>query len=1046
MSDMHHDHKEHQDAVTEPGKILYNSGYWKTLDQWNAQNEQNPELLKELAETEFKSSPLRDGSLTEADQDSGFARRDFLKLMGASLAMASAGCIRRPVQKIIPYNKAVEEVTFGVPNYYTSASFDGMESLGLLVKTREGRPIKIDGNPEHPLNRGASSARAQAFVLSVYDPDRLKGPKKNLLNKEKANRDTIGITWENADKEVVAALQKSMGATVLLTGGIASPSYKAAINEFCAGFKAKHVSWEPLHTEDVREGQKAAYGEDSAPFYKFDKAKVIVSIDADFLGTWISPTAFNRDFSAGRRDPSGMSKLIVFDSGYSLAGANADMRVQIKPSQQVTVAMALAHALVVKKGYSKFAGNGAVKAALEPFAGTAAGFGLTEAALEQMADDLWKNKGQSLIVAGGLQTQTAHAKELQIAVSFLNSALENDGTTVLPQAGFTAKASARAMTELIADMKAGKVKTLIITGVNPGYALASEAGFAEAVKSVGTVVYTGDRMDETALYANYVLPDNHALESWGDVEAVEGVYSIQQPTIRPMYDTREVQMSLINWAKAAKVAGKRSNAAETYYDFVRGIWKDEVQSKVGHSAGFENFWEEALQKGVVSSGRLAKSSAARSFKTDALSTVKKTDVSGMELVLYPTVALGDGTFANVSWLQELPDPVTKICWDNYACVSLKTADGLHLKEGDIVKLTVSGKTLDLPVHIQPGLHNEVIAVAVGYGRTAAGKVGTGVGSNAYTLMKVDGGTVVASGQTVTLEKTGARTRLACVAGNNSMEGRKIVAETTLQDYLKDKHSNNHRPESFSLWSGHAYNGKKWGMAVDLNTCTGCSACMIACQAENNIPVVGKKYVLEGREMHWIRIDRYFTGDPANAGTVFQPVMCQQCDNAPCETVCPVLATVHNSEGLNDMAYNRCVGTRYCSNNCPYKVRRFNWFNFTGKVEQPLNQQYNPDVTVRMRGVMEKCSFCVHRIKYARNQARLDNREMKEGDVKTACEQACPSSAIIFGDINDKNSAVGKIFREEPRAYGLIEEFNAAPVVRYLTKIRNTDKLKEGGHV
>ena len=1045
MSDMHIENQN--EAQENPSKVLYSSGYWKTLEQWTEQNEglnsdETPDM-KTLAETEFMSSPLREEALKAEDQDAGFARRDFLKLMGASLAMASAGCIRRPVEKIIPYNKGVEEITFGVPNFYTSSSFDGVEALGLLVKTREGRPIKIEGNPEHPLNQGSTSARAQASVLSLYDPDRLKGPRKNLLNKEKTNRDTISINWDKADEEVVAALQKSPGQNVLLTGAVVSPSYRSLIAEFSQGFKAQHVAWEPLLNEDLREGQKASYGEDSSPYYKFEKAKVIVSVDADFLGTWLAPTSFNRDFSAGRKSPEGMSKLIVFESGYSLTGANADFRVMIKPSKQVAVVMSLAHTLIVKKSLTKYAGNASVKAALEPFANSAAGLGVSDEVLGRLADDLWKHKGKSLVVAGGLQTQTTQGKALHIAVNFLNSALENDGETVLPQASFTAKSSNKAIVDLVESMKAGKVQVLLIHGVNPIYSLPHDSGFAEALKSVPMVVYAGDRIDETGRMANLVLPDNNAFENWGDSDAVEGVYSLQQPTIRPLYDTRCFQQSLMNWAKAGKVAGHKSAGTETYYDYVRTIWKDEVQSKVGGSGPFESFWEACLQKGVMQNGRLQKSSSARNFKLEALKEVTKSDQDGMELVLYPTIALGDGTYANISWLQELPDPVTKICWDNYAMVSLKTAEGLKLKEGDILKLTVGSKTLQIPVHIQPGLHNQVIAVAVGYGRTAAGKVGTGVGSNAYSLMKVEGARFIASGLTVTVAKTSEATKLACVAGNNTMEGRKIVAEATLSEYLKEKSAHNKRPESFSLWSGHAYNGHKWGMAVDLNTCTGCSACMVACQAENNIPVVGKKYVLQGREMHWMRIDRYYTGDPANAQTVFQPVMCQQCDNAPCETVCPVLATVHNSEGLNDMAYNRCVGTRYCSNNCPYKVRRFNWFNFTGKVEQPLNQQYNPDVTVRIRGVMEKCTFCVHRIKYARSKARIENREMVDGEVKTACQQACPSQAIIFGDLNSKESEVGQIFRHEPRAYGLIEEFNAAPSVRYMTKIRNHE---EGGHV
>jgi molybdopterin-containing oxidoreductase family iron-sulfur binding subunit len=1042
-----HDHNHKVDA-SESGAVEIANRYWSSLAQWA----DDPEFQK-MKDQEFKSSPLRDADLTEADQDGGWARREFLKLMGASLAMASTACIRRPVQKIIPYNKAPEEVTFGIPNYYTSAYFDGSEAIGLLVKTREGRPIKIEGNPHHPLSLGATSARAQASVLSLYDPDRLAGPKKNLLNKLRTNRDTISTTWEDADKEIVSQLSK--GGVVVLTGALASPSARALVSEFAQGFKAKHVQWEAVAYEEIREGQKASYGEEVVPYYHFEKAKVIVSVDADFLGTWIAPTIFTRQFSSARKDPATMSKLVAFDSGYSLTGANADVRVKIKPSQQVDVVMGLAHEIVVKNNSSKFAGNSSAKSALGQYSDVATKLGISKELFSRVASDLWKNKGQSLVVAGGLQTQTAQAVELQIAVNFLNSVLENDGVTVDGHAGFTGlKASNKAIFSLIEDMKSGSVKTLIINGVNPFYILSDSLQFHEACQKVGLVVYTGDRIDETGQAAQYVLPDNNPMESWGDLEVADGVYSIQQPTLRPLNDTRSFQLSLMTWAKAAKVGGKRISSSETYYDYVRNVWKDEIHPKAGKSASFENFWDQALQTGVVDSGKQSRTSGARAFRAEALNSIKSNSTaSGLELVLYPSIAIGDGRLANIAWLQELPDPVSKICWDNYASISIATAEKLKLKEGYLAELSIGDKKVKIPLHIQPGLHDDVVAVAIGYGRTAGGKVANGVGVNAYSWIKASKTSFVASGLAVELKPTGEDYKLACVAGNNSMEGRKIVAEATLAEYLKDKAANNHRHHTFSIWSGHQYNANKWGMAVDLNSCTGCSACMVACQSENNIPVVGKKYVMQGREMHWIRLDRYFVGDPANAETVFQPVMCQQCDNAPCETVCPVLATVHSNEGLNDMAYNRCVGTRYCSNNCPYKVRRFNWFNFTGSVDKNLALQYNPDVTVRPRGVMEKCTFCVQRIKFGRNQARLETRELKDGDIKTACEQVCPAGAITFGDLNDPTSRVAKIFKDEPRSYGLLEEFNAAPAVRYLTKIRNNDQEtrfsqgedKKGGH-
>jgi MoCo/4Fe-4S cofactor protein with predicted Tat translocation signal len=1021
MSDTHshHDH-DHNDHAPQASKR--DSRYWLSLEQYT----QDPEFQK-IAEKEFMSSPLQ-----EEDGQDGFARRDFLKLMGASIAMASAaGCIRRPVQKIVPYNKQPEEVTFAASNLYTSTYFDGSEALGLLVKSRDGRPLKIEGNPKHPLNKGATSVRAQAHILALYDPERVQGPQRNLLNKSKSNRDTISAKWEEIDDAVVKQLAK--GGVAVLTGSINSPSTRAVVGDFCQGFGAKHYVWEPLAHEEIREGRKASYGDDSVPFYRFDQAKVIVSIDADFLGTWLMPTTFTRQFSAGRKDIQNMSKLVVFDSNYSLTGANADVRVRIKPSQQITAVMGLAYAVAQKLGAAK-------PTALEPFANAAAELKMEPALMAKLADDLVANKGKSLVVAGGLPTLTAQARELQIAVNYLNSILGNEGATI--EAGIPGlTASYQDMAELTDSLNKGHIKTVIIHGCNPAYSLAAGAGFTEALKKASMVLYTGDRNDETGHQADYIIPDHHALESWGDNEIGKGLFSVHQPTMRPMYDTRSFQLSLMSWAFSANKGPKRLTTYETFYDYLRSVWKEEIYPKAGKGQSFEEFWDTALQDGVV--GTLA-SGSSKSFKTDALSSVKPVKSEGFELVLYPTVALGDGSLSNIAWLQELPDPVTKICWDNYVSMSIATADKMKAKEGTMMELKVNGKTVQLPTHIQPGLHDDVLAVPVGYGRTAAGKVGNGVGLNAYELVAFDKGQPVFSGAKVEMKSTGHKYDLANPQGHHSMEGRQIVVEATLNEYMKDKSAGQHKHHIFSIWSGHQYNGHKWGMAVDLNSCTGCNACVIACQSENNVPVVGKKYVIQGREMAWLRIDRYYVGDPANAEAVFQPLMCQHCDNAPCETVCPVAATVHSSEGLNDMVYNRCVGTRYCSNNCPYKVRRFNWFNYAKLIEKPTHLALNPDVTVRVRGVMEKCSMCVHRIKEGKNTAKIEKRELKDGDIKTACQQVCPADAIVFGDMNDQNSKLSQMFKD-PRTYSLLEEFHAAPNVRYMSKIRNNGQATRASH-
>lgn len=1035
MSEMHHDHDENELAMKKAlrPQVERDNKYWLSLEQWK----NDPEFMK-MAETEFQSSPLR-----EKDDEGGWARREFLKLMGASIAMASAGCIRRPVQKIVPYNKQPEEVTLGIANYYSSAFFDGSDGLGVLVKTREGRPIKIEANPGHPFSISGLSIRSQASLLKMYDPERLKGPQRNLFNEKKSNSQVVDVNWEELDKKVVEQLKK--GDVVLLTGAIASPATRAVIGDFAQGFKAKQVVWEAFSNEEVREGQKASYGDDVVPAYRFDKAKMIVSIDADFLGTWISPTAFTNQFVNGRKDIKNMNRLVSFDSNYSLTGANADIRMKIKPSQQLDVVMGLLHEIIVKKGASSYAGNAGVKSALAPFAETAKKLAIEPELFAKVAADLLANKGESLVVAGGIQTITAKSKELQVAVNFLNSVLDNDGKTVDAKGGNSAlKASYEDMAALIKDMAAGKVKTLVIHGVNPAFVLPAEMGFADAAKKVEMVIYTGDRVDETGVYADYITPDNHALESWNDVELANGVYTICQPAIRPMYDTRSFQLSLMTWAYIANMGPQRLRDYETFYDYLRVFWKSDIAPKVGKGKDFEDFWQETLQKGYA--GQLNNGSSARSFKVDAFTSIKPAAASeGLELVLYPTSQMGDGSLNNVAWLHELPDPVTKAVWDNYISVSLAAAEKHGLKQNAVVELTVGDKKIELPILIQPGLHDDVMAIAVGYGRTRVGKVGNGIGKNAFALATAKDGKMVFAGQKVEFKKLSKKYEIAITQGHHSMEGRNIVAEATLKDYNKKKDAGIHRHHTWSIWSGHEYSGHKWGMAVDLHTCTGCSSCVIACQSENNTSVVGKQYVIEGREMHWIRIDRYYTGNPADAEAVFQPVMCQHCDNAPCETVCPVLATVHSDEGLNDMVYNRCVGTRYCANNCPYKVRRFNWFNYAKQIEKPLHMALNPSVGVRTRGVMEKCTFCVQRIQDAKTVARNEKRPMKDGDVKVACQTACPAGGIVFGDLNDPNSEVAKIFKTEERAYALLEEWHAAPSVRYLSKIRNNDKESTGGH-
>lgn len=1022
--------EETQTPQTEqPNNVTAPPTFWHGLDDYN-----NDPAFRKMAEGEFQSSPLK-----EEDGKDGVARREFLKLMGASLALASASCVRRPVQTIIPYAQAPKEIIPGEPTWYTSTYFDGHQGYGMLVKTLEGRPIKVEGNPLHPMNLGALTVPAHGEILGLYDPDRLQAPKRNLLNKERTNRETINTSFEAADGKLTAAFAK--GPVAILTSSMPSPSVRAMITDFHRVYPGMHVEMDSLPVADVLEAQRRSYGKEAVPRYRFDKAQMVVSIGADFLGTYLSPAEFMRQWAKTRTPGKDMSRLVVFEPILTVTGMNADDRIRVRPSQQLDVALALLSEIGKRAGRS-FAFS-------SQYADVGARLGIDAKLFSRTVEELWANRGKGLVIAGGLMTQTAQALDLQIAVNMLNSLLGNDGVTVDHANSFEGhRGTAASLTGLIADMNAGKVGTLIIHGVNPLYVLPEDAGFAEAMKKVETVIYTGNYNDETGLHAQYVLPAGLSFESWGDFELQAGVYSVQQPTLRPLHATRSLQESLFTWAKASANAPARVKASETWYNYLQAVWREEVYPKATgavRGANFDEFWVNVLQNGVVDTAGSRRDSSGGGRSAGGEFNPRPAAASNnLELVLYPKVAIMDGKFANVPWLQELPDPVTKIVWDNYLCVSPGLAEAQGLKEGHVVLLKVGEKSVKVPVHIQPGLHDSALGLAVGYGRHAmAGKVSKGIGVNAYKLASMVDGRPVFSGLTASIEKTGERYELACVQGHHQLEGRPIVGYTTNAKFQQNPDSGINKPHVFSIWPDHKYNKHKWGMAIDMNVCTGCSACVIACQSENNVPTVGKKYILQGREMHWIRIDRYYVGTPQNPDTVFQPMLCQHCETAPCETVCPVLATVHNEEGLNDMIYNRCVGTRYCSNNCPYKVRRFNWFNYQKQWAKPQHMALNPDVTVRSRGVMEKCTFCVQRIRRGTNVARDEKRTVKDGEIRTACEETCPTNAIVFGDLNDPESRVAKMFTKNERMYGVLEELATKPRVRYMSRIRNADReIKE----
>ncbi|CAN5697324.1 TAT-variant-translocated molybdopterin oxidoreductase [soil metagenome] len=1013
-----------------------NSGanYWMSLEQLGG----DPAMAGRM-ENEFMSSPL-----SSEDGKDGIARRDFLKIMGASVALATAGCVRRPEEHIIPYAKAPKEITPGEANYYTSTWFDGYEGAGLLVKTMEGRPIKVEGNPLHPMTLGGLSARAHGEILALYDPDRLRGPIHNLPNEARTNKESVATTFEEADEKILAKLKE--GGVAIVSGTRPSPSVKSIIADFGKAFGgARWVQYDPLSVESIRLGQKASYGRAILPRYRFNAANMIVSIDADFLGTLISPVEFAKQWSKRRAPGPDMARFVAFESFLSTTGMNADDRIRIRASQQLDVVLALI-ARVAKLGKGSIVVPSGIAASAKLFEDAPKAMGLNEEMFDKIASQLVAARGASLIIAGGLPTLTDRQVELQIAVNALNSMLGNDGKTIDHESATfeTMAGSGEALHSLITDMAAGKVKTLIIDEINLGYVLPKDSGFSEALKKVGTVIYTGNRNDETGSMAHWILPAGSSLESWGDFELQTGIYSIQQPTIMPMYKTRSLGESLLAWTQKG-AASARAKASATWRDYVMAVWKSEIQSKVdsGKGKSFDDFWLAVLQTGVAANAaRRERTGAGRAFVGQL--SVKPTAVEGYELVLYPSVQIGDGRMANVAWLQELPDPVSKVVWDNYLQISPAMARKEGLVKGDIVEITIGDLTVKAPVLVQPGVHDSVVALAVGYGQKRIGKVGAAVGVDAYPLSSFASGKPVFSGRPVKITKTSGRYEIVSTQDHHVMEGRAIVIEATKDAFAQDPSSGIHKHQIFSIWPQHQYTKHKWGLAIDLNSCTGCSSCVIACQAENNVQTVGKKYVMQGREMHWIRIDRYYKGDINEPEVVNMPLTCQHCENAPCETVCPVLATVHNDEGLNDMIYNRCVGTRYCANNCPYKVRRFNWFNYMKKREEPLHMAYNPDVTVRPRGVMEKCTFCVQRIRKGTNKARDEKRPLKDGDITPACADSCPTNAIVFGDLNEPESRVSKLFKDK-RSYKLLEDLNAAPRVAFQSRIRNADRAAAPGH-
>lgn len=1017
--------------------------YWKGLEQLN----NDPEFVKN-ADKEFVELP---SSLSE---DGSSSRRDFLKVMGFSLAAASLAACEAPVRKAIPYVNKPVDINPSIPNYYASTYSTGGDYASIVVKTREGRPIKIDGNSLSPINKGKVNAIVEGSILSLYDKERLASP---YISGEKSD-------WATIDAQVKAKFA-SAGNVKIVSNTILSPSTLKAIQIFSDSVGgAELIQYDPISNYGIKKAAETYYGTAVIPSYSFDKAKTIVSFGADFLGTWISPIEFAGQYAKTRKiskERPEMSRHYQFESNLSMTGANADYRTPIRASQSGLAVLALYNAIAKKAGATQVSA-GAVE--------------ITH--LDKAANDLWASKGASLVVSG------SNDPNLQVVINAINEMLGANGTTVdfANPVHFREGDDVR-MNQFVAELKAGQVGGVIFYNCNPVYDFAKGAEVAEGIAKAKVSLATNGTMDETSSLVQMVAPDHHYLESWNDFEPKRGHFSLSQPTISPLFDSRQAQESFLVWG------GSTSN----YFDFLQSVWQNEVYTLVETAGDFQEFWDTTLYNGVLAIDSTAAAPTPVGDVSAAAAAVGKASTTGNtspELVIYSKVGIGNGIYANIPWLQEMADPITKATWDNYLTVSQKwaTENGVTMYEENtgMASITVNGKSLIVPIMIQPGQADGTFGLALGYGRTKAGRVANGVGVNAYELLDASKGFVnfdITAG--VEIAVTEDKYKIARTQTHQTFMGREnVIQEATLGEYKEDAGAGRYHPEIYkdgefikpskiSLWKGHQYSQHHWGLAIDMNSCIGCSACSIACQVENNVPVVGKQEVLNRREMAWIRIDRYYSSDaPAddlkameiaaeNPEVTFQPMMCQQCNNAPCETVCPVAATTHSSEGLNQMTYNRCIGTRYCANNCPYKVRRFNWFkyhdnkDFAG-VNVAQNDDLgkmvlNPDVTVRARGVMEKCSMCVQRIQAGKLTAKREKRKVQDGEINVACAIACPTDALVFGDMNDANSQVSKLLKiednntsalkevGEERAYHVLEEINVSPNVWYFTKIRNKDK-------
>jgi molybdopterin-containing oxidoreductase family iron-sulfur binding subunit len=975
--------------------------YWRTLDELA----QTPEF-EEMLHREF---PKHASEWTDKS-----SRRDFMKIMGASLALAGlSACTKQPLEPIVPYVKQPSNLLIGKPLFYATAMTLGAYGTGLLVESHEGRPTKIEGNPQHPSSLGGTDVFNQASVLTMYDPDRSQ---TNTYLGEMRNWPQVLSSLRGP----VDAQKASGGAGLrVLSGATSSPSFVAQMQDFLKTYpQAKWYQWEAVNRDNVYAGAQIAFGQPVETLYDFSKAKVLLSLDGDFLSSGFPGFhKYTRDFSRGRRPElkEEMLRFYAVESATTNTAAKADHRMHVKASEVEGFARALASKLGAAQA------GGEIKVSQKKF-------------VDALVKDLQANRGAAMVVVGDAQTPTTHA-----LAHAINAALGAVGKTVSysdPVDPFAATPKVEQLRQLTDEMRNGQVNMLLVLNTNPMYDAPADFGFYDAFNKVGLRVHIGLYQDETAKYCHWHLNANHYLEQWGDTRSFDGTVSFIQPLIAPLYGGHS-ESELIEFLTNEDEA--------TSYALTQRYWQSRIAAGYAATdaapaagarqhtgADFKSWWDRSLHDGFVAGSAFAPKTVAAKVAVPAATA----SVGGLEVMFRRDPTVYDGRFANNGWLQETPKPMTQVCWDNPVLMSVATAKKLKLKSEDEVELDLNGRKVKGAIWLTPGHPDDAVTVTMGYGRQKAGRVGSGIGFSAFTL-RTSNALWNAGG--LKLTATGGHFGLASPQGHQSMEGRAIVRAATLEEFIKSPgfaHEMVEAPAAgLTMYAPYEYKDHKWGMAIDLNSCIGCKTCTVACQAENNIAVVGKDQVKRGRHMNWLRIDNYHEGPPENPNTYFQPVPCMQCENAPCEVVCPVGATAHSTEGLNDMVYNRCVGTRYCSNNCPYKVRRFNFLLYSDFDTPQLKFQRNPDVTVRSRGVMEKCTYCVQRITHARINAEEQNRKVKDGEILTACQQACPAEAIIFGDLNDPGSRVSKLKASE-RNYGLLEELNTRPRTTYMAAVRN----------